>query len=137
MDVTWFIFLGFLLVIVASALETYCSFGRLARPDIKPRLLKSWFRWVLEVLWVILLITGCSLPFLFRWDLFGLILSGIAVVSFWLVLPFLLNPIMRNRLLPNWDEVKAELKPKGYDEKNYWRGDWWMVEDKKKLKKKR
>ena len=136
MDSTWMILLGFVLVIVASVIETYCAFGRQARPDIKPRLLKSWFRWVLEVFWVLLLIVGSVLPLLFRWDQLGIILAGVLVISFWLILPFILTPIMRNRLLPHWDEVKAELIPKGYDEKSYWRGDWWMVEDQKKLKKK-
>jgi hypothetical protein len=89
----------------------------------------------LEMFWVLLLIVGSVLPLLFRWDQLGLILAGVLVISFWLVLPFILTPIMRNRLLPRWDEVKADLIPKGYDEKNYWRGDWWMVQDKKKLKK--
>jgi len=54
------------------------------------------------------------------------------VVGFWLILPFLITPFMRNRLLPKWEEVKAELAPKGYTEKNYWRGDWWMKEKKQK-----
>jgi hypothetical protein len=136
MDATWLIFLGFLLVLGASALETYCAFGRMARPDVKPDILKSRFRWVLETLWILLLIAG-GVFLLLRVDPIGIILAGVAVVSFWLVLPFILTPIMRNRLLPHWDEVKTELIPKGYDEKNYWRGDWWMVEDKQKPKKKK
>ena len=135
MDPLWYVILGFLLVIVASVLETFCAFGRLARPDIKPRILKTKFRWVLEALWVLMLVGGGVLLFL-RGDQIGLILAVAAVIGFWLVLPFVLTPIMRNRLLPQWDEVKKELIQKGYDEKNYWRGDWWMMEDKKKLKKK-
>lgn len=136
MDEMWFIFIGFVLVLVASVLETYCTFGRQARPDVKPRILGTRYRWVLEVLWVIMLVAGGAL-LLFRSDILGIILAGVAVISFWLILPFIITPIMRNRLLPPWDEVKKELEPKGYDEKNYWRGDWWMVEDKKKLKKKK
>jgi hypothetical protein len=136
MDEIWLLFIGFALVLLASVLETYCSFGRQARPDVKPGILKSRFRWVLEALWVIMLIAGGAL-LLLRADQIGLILAGVAVIGFWLVFPFILTPIMRNRLLPHWDEVKKELIPKGYDEKNYWRGDWWMVEDKKKLKKKK
>jgi hypothetical protein len=136
MDEMWFIFIGFVLVLVASVLETYCTFGRQARPEVKPRILKTRFRWVLESLWVIMLVAGGAL-LLFRSDPLGIIMAGIAVISFWLILPFIITPIMRNRLLPPWDEVKKELIPKGYDEKNYWRGDWWMVEDKKKVKKKK
>jgi hypothetical protein len=136
MDEIWFLVLGFLLTLVASVLEAFCSFGRLARPDVKPGILKSRFRWVLEALWVVLLLAGGVL-LLFRGDQLGIILAGVALVSFWLVLPFMLTPILRNRLLPQWDKVKTELIPKGYDEKNYWRGDWWMVENKQKSKKKK
>jgi len=136
MDATWVLFIGFILVFLASVLETFCSFGRQARPDVKPGILKSRFRWILEALWVIMLMAGAAF-LLLRADQIGLILAAVAVVSFWLVFPFILTPIMRHRLLPHWDDVKKELILKGYDENNYWRGDWWMVEDKKKLKKKR
>ena len=60
----------------------------------------------------------------------GAILAVIGIVVFWLVLPFIITPIMRNRVLPPWDEVKKELEPKGYNERDYWRGDWWMIESK-------
>lgn len=135
MDPTLLIILGFLLVICASALETYCTFGRQARPDIKPGILKSRFRWAIEAIWVILLLVGGAFLLLIG-DQIGIILAGVAIVGFWLVLPFILTPIIRNRLLPHWNEVKSELIPKGYDEKNYWRGDWWMSEPKKKPGKK-
>jgi hypothetical protein len=136
MDSVWFVIIGFLLVLVASVIERYCEFGRQARPDVKPGILKSWFRWVLEALWILMLVAGGVLM-LIRSDQIGLILAGVAVVSFWVIIPFILTPIIRNRLLPPWDEVKNELTPKGYNEKDYWRGDWWMVEEKKKPKKKK
>jgi hypothetical protein len=136
MDAIWFVIIGFLLVLVASVIERYCEFGRQARPDVKPGILKSWFRWVLEALWILMLVAGGAL-LLIRGDQIGLILAGVAIVGFWLIIPFLLTPIIRNRLLPPWDEVKNELTPKGYNEKDYWRGDWWMVEEKKKPKKKK
>ena len=41
--------------------------------------------------------------------------ASIGIVAFWLVLPFIITPIMRNRILPPWDEVKKELEPKGYN----------------------
>jgi hypothetical protein len=31
--------------------------------------------------------------------------------------------------------VKKELGPKGYQEKTYWRGNWWMKDAKVKRKK--
>jgi hypothetical protein len=136
MDSIWLVIIGFLLVLVASVIERYCEFGRQARPDVKPGILKSWFRWVLEALWVLMLVAGGVL-LLIRGDQIGLILTGVAIVSFWIIIPFILTPIIRNRLLPPWDEVKNELTPKGYNEKDYWRGDWWMVEEKKKPKKKK
>ncbi len=136
MDSIWFVIIGFFLVLVASVIERYCEFGRQARPDVKPGILKSWFRWVLEALWVLMLVAGGVLM-LIRSDQIGLILAGVAIVSFWIIIPFLLTPIIRNRLLPPWDEVKNELAPKGYNEKDYWRGDWWMVEEKQKPKKKK
>jgi len=135
MDSIWLVIIGFLLVLVASVIERYCEFGRQARPDVKPGIFKSWFRWFLEALWALMLVAGGVL-LLIRGDQIGLILAGVAVVSFWVIIPFILTPIIRNRLLPPWDEVKNELGPKGYNEKDYWRGDWWMVEEKKKPKKK-
>ena len=63
------------------------------------------------------------------------LIALIGIVLFWLVLPFIITPIMRNRILPPWDEVKVELEPKGYNERNYWRGDWWMIESKQKKRK--
>jgi hypothetical protein len=134
MDAMTLVVVGCLLVLVASVIEAYCAFGRLARPDVKPGILKTPFRWVMEALWVIALLAGGVFLLLSpgSW-----ILALAAVVGFWLVLPFLITPIMRNRLLPHWDEVKSELEPKGLNEKNYWREDWWMVEDKRQEKKKK
>jgi hypothetical protein len=123
--------LGAFMILIASALETLWSFGRQARPDVKPRILRGWFRWVALALWILLLLGG---------GIFLLavhpIAAAIGVIGFWLVLPFMITPIMRNRLLPKWEAVKKELAPKGYNEKDYWRGDWWMVEDRRKAKKK-
>ncbi|MDP2919025.1 MAG: hypothetical protein Q8O43_02255 [Dehalococcoidia bacterium] len=134
MEPVMLIIVGFLLVFVASILETYCTFGRQARPDVKPGILKSPFRWVVEAFWVLMMLGG-GISLLI--SPLGWIGALVAVVGFWLVLPFLVTPIMRFRLLPHWDDVKTELIPKGYDEKNYWRGDWWMIPDKQKPKKSR
>jgi len=122
-----YIVLGFLVIILAAVLQAYCEFGRQARDDIRPGILKTSFRYVLEGLWILLLIAASVLLF-FN----GFIWAAIGIVAFWLVLPFIINPIMRNRLLPSWDEVKKELEPKGFNEKDYWRGGWWMKENNKK-----
>ena len=122
-----FIVLGFLVIILASLIQLYCEFGRQARPDIQPRILKSRFRFVMEGLWILLLIVAAAVLFLNNW-----VLALIGIVAFWLVLPFIITPIMRNRILPPWDEVKKELEPKGYTERDYWRGSWWMKNAKEK-----
>ena len=125
-----FIVLGFLVIILASLVQLYCEFGRQARPDIQPRILKSRFRFVMEGLWIFLLIIASAALFINSW-----ILALIGIVAFWLVLPFIITPIMRNRILPPWDEVKKELEPKGYTQRDYWRGSWWMKNPKEKRRK--
>jgi hypothetical protein len=122
--------LGFLIILVAAVLQAYCEFGRQARPDIKPKVFTTAFKWALEALWLILMLGGAALLFLLN-----PLIALIGIVLFWLVLPFIITPIMRNRILPPWDEVKVELEPKGYNERNYWRGDWWMIESKQKKRK--
>ena len=131
-----FIILGFLVIILAAVLQAYCEFGRYARPDVKPKILKTRFKLVLEGLWILLMLIGAALLWLSNfYSPTGAILAGIGIFVFWLVLPFIITPIMRNRTLPPWDEVKAELEPKGYNERDYWRGDWWMIESKQKRRK--
>jgi hypothetical protein len=86
---------------------------------------------VLEGIWMFLLLIGAAI-LLFPGSLTGAIMAGIGIIAFWLVLPFIITPIMRNRVLPPWDIVRKELEPKGYNERDYWRGDWWMIEPKQK-----
>ena len=124
------IILGYLVIILAAVLQAYCEFGRQARPDIQPKILRTRFRFVMEGLWIFLLIIASVALFLNGW-----VPALIGIVAFWLVLPFLITPILRNRVLPPWDEVKAELEPKGYNQRDYWRGDWWMEESKQKRRK--
>jgi hypothetical protein len=119
----------FLVIVVAGIIQSYCEFGRQARPDIQPNILKGKFRYVMEGLWIFLMIIASAGLFLQN-----ALLGVAAIVIFWLGLPFIINPILRNRLLPSWEEVKKELEPKGYNEKDYWRGGWWMKETKEKRK---
>ncbi|MBN1644394.1 MAG: hypothetical protein JW856_06220 [Dehalococcoidales bacterium] len=130
------IVLGGLLVILASVLQAYCEFGRQSRPEFRPRIFSTFFRYIMEAGWIVLMLGGCVMVFFFGWlSGLGWIPGVIAVVGFWLVLPFLITPIMRHRILPPWDEVKAELEPKGYNERDYWRGDWWMKDVKTRRRK--
>ena len=122
-----YIVLGYLVILLAAVIQMYCEFGRQARADIQPKILKTSFRFVMEGLWIILLIAAAVVLFLSSW-----ILALIGIVAFWLVLPFIITPIMRHRILPPWDEVKKELEPKGYTERDYWRGSWWMKNAKEK-----
>ena len=128
------IILGFLIIVCASVLECYCSFGRQARSDVQPHVFKTWARFVLEGIWILLLLSGAILLFLTS-GTFELLTPLVGIVLFWLVLPFIINPILRKRLLPPWDEVKKELGVKGYTERNYWRGGWWMKDAKVKRRK--
>jgi len=123
--------LGYLLIILAAILQTYCEFGRQARANVKPHVFTTRFRYVLEGIWMFLLLIGAAI-LLFPGSLTGAIMAGIGIIAFWLVLPFIITPIMRNRVLPPWDIVRKELEPKGYNERDYWRGDWWMIEPKQK-----
>lgn len=125
-----YLLLGFLILVIAAVLQAYCEFGRQARPDIKPNIFKTAFKYALEALWIMLMLGSAAWLFLLN-----PLMALIGIVLFWLVLPFIITPIMRNRILPGWDEVKAELEPKGYNERNYWRGDWWMIESKQKKRK--
>jgi fatty acid desaturase len=129
----FFLLGGFMLVFVASAIEGFCAFGRSARDDVKPGILKTPIRWVIEAAWVIFLIAGSALLVLTGVWIFPLV----GVLSFWILLPFIITPILRYRLLPHWDEVKHELEPKGLTQKNYWREDWWMIPSKQKVNKKK
>jgi len=127
-----YIVLGFVVLLAAAVLQAFCEFNRQARPDIRRNIFKTKFRYVLEAFWIILMLGAAALLFLMQW-----ILGIIGIVLFWLMLPFIITPILRNRVLPPWDEVKAELEPKGYNERDYWRGDWWMMESKQKRRKRK
>jgi hypothetical protein len=126
--------LGFLIILLAAVLNAYCEFGKQARADIQPSIFKTRFRYVLDGIWWFLLLVGSVILFGFG-TLTGFILATTGIVFFWLILPFLINPILRKRVLPPWDEVKKELIPKGYNQRDYWRGGWWMKEAKEKRRK--
>ena len=129
------ILLGFLLIILAAILQAYCEYGRQARPDIQPHVFTTGFRYVMEGGWWLLMLLGAVLLFGFPGSPSGFVIACIGIVLFWLVLPFIINPILRKRLLPPWDDVKEELEPKGYKQSNYLRGNWWKKDAKVKRRK--
>jgi len=133
-----FLMIGYIAILLAAVVEAFCNFSRAALPQYKPGFMQGWFRWVMEVLWVILLLAGGVAL------LADVAINGapwyfvvIAIAMFWLIFPLLLGPIIRRRFLPHWEEVKKELAPKGLNENNYWRDDWWMIESKRRKKKTR
>jgi|GEM_PF-642259 len=136
MESGMFLIIGYVGILLAAVVESFCTFSRTALPQYKPGIMKTWFRWVMEALWVILLLGGGVML------LADVIINAapwyftvIAISMFWLIFPLLLGPIMRRRFLPHWEEVRKELAPKGLHENNYWRDDWWMIESKRRKKK--
>ena len=124
------IIIGIIFLLLAALLETYCEFGRQAATDYSPEIFRRRSRWLFEAGWVLLLLIGGILLLLEDWKW---AVGGIAL--FWLVMPILLMPMMRKRLLPPWEMVKDKLERQGYTEKNYWSGDWWKKKKDKDKKK--
>ncbi len=118
-----FALIGLLSLLFASILEAYCEFGRQARPEFRPGIFATRRSYLLEAGWVILLLVGGVLLFIMDWWV-----SVIGLVAFWLLLPISVGPRVRRRLLPSWDELKRELEREGYNERNYWRGNWWRAD---------
>ena len=123
----FFPLLGFVSLIFASILQTYCEFGRQARPEFRPGVFATKWSYLLEAGWVILLLLGGVLLFVTNW---WVCLIGLA--AFWLLLPISVGPRVRRRFLPSWDELKRELEREGYNERNYWRGSWWRADAKRR-----
>ncbi len=123
----FFPLLGLVSLIFASILQTYCEFGRQARPEFRPGVFATKWSYLLEAGWVILLLLGGVLLFVTNW---WVCLIGLA--AFWLLLPISVGPRVRRRFLPSWDELKRELEREGYNERNYWRGSWWRADAKRR-----
>jgi len=120
MIVIWFSLFGVISLVLSSILQSYHEFGKQAKEEYKPKFFNTSYTWILPVGWMLLLIIGGVLLLLIDW-----IIAVVAIAVFWLLLPFSVGPRLRKRLLPQWDDVKKNLEPKGYNERNYWRGNWW------------
>ena len=123
----FFPLLGLVSLIFASILQTYCEFGRQARPEFRPGVFATKWSYLLEAGWVILLLLGGVLLFVTNW---WVCLIGLA--AFWLLLPISVGPRVRRRFLPSWDELQRELEREGSNERNYWRGSWWRADAKRR-----
>ncbi len=123
----FFPLLGLVSLVFASILQTYCEFGRQARPEFRPSVFATKWSYLLEAGWMILLLLGGVLLLLMHW-----IACLVGVASFWLLLPISIGPRVRRRFLPSWDELKRELDRQGYNERNYWRGNWWRADAKRR-----
>ena len=120
--------LGLVSLIFASILQTYCEFGRQARPEFRPSVFATKWSYLLEAGWMILLMLGGVLLLLTtHW-----VVCVVGVASFWLLLPISIGPRVRRRFLPSWDEMKRDLEREGYNERNYWRGNWWRADAKRR-----
>ena len=130
----WYIVLGFVLLFAAAVLETYSDFGRHALPEYRPKIFfNRTSRILLQAGWIVLLLAGGVLLFLF--PVYGWILAIAGIIGFWLFMPFWIMPIIRGRLLPSWDKLKDELEKLGYTRMNYLFGDWWKDEKYRNKKK--
>ena len=128
----WYLVLGFVLLFAAAVLESYSDFGRHALPEYRPKFFfNRTYRILLQAGWIVLLLAGGVLLFLFQW-----ILAIAGIIGFWLFIPLWVMPIIRGRLLPSWDQLKDELEKLGYTRMTYLFGDWWKDEKYRKKKKK-
>ena len=122
---------GIVSLLFASVLESYCEFGRQVRPEFRPGVFATRRSYLLQAGWVILLLAGGALLFVTH-PIVGLI----GVAFFWLLLPISVGPRVRRRFLPPWDELKHELEAQGYNEQNYWRGNWWRADARRRSRSK-
>ena len=129
-------FVGMVFLLIASAIQWYCDFGRQALPQYRPKVFETNRSILLEFSWILLLLFGGAM--ILAADIFapfsGGVLTAIIIIAYWVLLPISVIPRIRKRLLPRWNVVKKNLEKLGYSEHAYWRGDWWR---KKKDKKKK
>ena len=124
----WFALGGVLALVVAAVLVATWTFGREASPRYRPAFLATGWRHVILAGWLLLLLIGGGLALLSN-----ALLGIIAIAVYWLLLPISVGPRVRRRLLPPWEELRAELEGLGYNQHNYWRrGDWWKDESRRR-----
>jgi len=81
---------------------------------------------LLHLSWIMLFLIGIILLFLYNW-----VAGTIGVIAYWFLMPLIVTPIVRKRMLPSWDEMpdflKKKLSSEGYDRHSYLNGDWWKL----------
>jgi hypothetical protein len=114
---------GFIILLFSSILEALWEFGRQARADLRPSFFHGNRRTLILAGWVLCLLVGGVLLVMV-----DVRVGLIGIVVFWMLLPISVAPRVRKRFLPPWDDLKKELEPQGFTERNYWRrGDWWKA----------
>ena len=120
----WLLITGILLLIVASVLHSYCGVGIKCSATYRPKFFDTVLPRVSHLVWVIPFLIGISLLFIYHW-----IVGAIGLFIYWFVMPLLITPPIRKRMLPSWDElpeeVRANLQRMGCDKSNYLNEDWW------------
>lgn len=124
----FFTFLGVFMLLLGGIMESYCTISRQCQPSLRAKIFGSRRVPLLYAGWILLLVIGALL----LWMVNG-ILMVVSVVVFWVLLPLLLMPMVKRRVLPPWDVVKGDLGKHGYTEDNYLKGDWWMKKRSKEI----
>jgi len=120
-----FLIAGIIVLILASLLHSYCSIGIKMLNSLRPMVFDT-NPILLQLGWILFFIIGIILLFLYNW-----IIGIIGIIVYWFLLPLIVTPIVRRRMLPSWEELPDFLKDKlsgeGYDKENYLNGDWWKL----------
>jgi len=89
----WLLILGIILLVIGSALHSYCAVGK-RNPLAAPQILSSSGGIFLQIGWIVLFVAGTIMLFFVHW------LVGIAaIIAFWFIFPMLMVPIMRRWML--------------------------------------
>ena len=116
----WLLVAGVLILIIATVLHLYCGIGTQVLRSMAPAIFYSRLGLLLQIGWIALFIIGTVLLFIYNW-----IVGLISIPIYWLVLPLLIGPSIKRRMLGSWDELKDLLEGRGYNKDNYLNGDWW------------
>lgn len=120
-----FLTAGIILLILASFWHSYCLIGIKMLNSLRPMVFDT-NPILLQLGWILFFIIGIILLFLYNW-----IIGIVGIIIYWLLLPIVITPMVKRRMLPAWDELpdflKEKLSDEGYDKHNYLRADWWKL----------
>jgi len=123
----WLLIVGILILILASFWHSYSTVGYAASSIRAPAIFNSRRMsdaMLVHIGWFILFLIGIVILWLQNW-----LIGMVAILVYWFVLPLLVQPVVKRRMLPAWDELpaqtKATLEEMGYNRKNYLNSNWW------------